>query len=52
MTNPAITIKTVQQKFGSCLLRLQECELLLKSLLAYTDITTLPEHLQEAIEGK
>lgn len=48
MTDPTITIETVQQKFGSCLLRLQECELLLKWLVAHTDITVPLEQTPEA----
>lgn len=52
MTNPAITIATIQQNLGSCLLRLQACELLLKSLVAHTDITAAPEHLPEALAAK
>lgn len=52
MTNPAITIETVQQKLGSCLLRLQVCELLLKGLVVHTEITAPPERLQEALEAK
>ena len=52
MNNSAITIETVQQSFGSCLLRLQACELLLKSLVAHTDITAPPERLQEALVTK
>lgn len=52
MTNSATTIETVQQKFGSCLLRLQECELLLKSLVAHTEITATLEHLPEALAAK
>jgi hypothetical protein len=52
MTNSAITVKTVPQKFGSCLLRLQECELLLKSLVVHTGVTAPPEHLQDALRAK
>jgi hypothetical protein len=52
MTNPAITIETVQQKLGSCLLRLQVCELLLKGLVVHTEITAPPERLQEALGAK
>jgi hypothetical protein len=49
MTSTAITIEAVQQKFGSCLLRLQECELLLKALVAHTEMNAPLEHLQEAL---
>ena len=52
MTNPAITIEAVQQRFGSCLLRLLACELLLKSVVAHTDITATLEHPQEALAAK
>lgn len=52
MTNSGITIETVLQRFGSCLLRLQACELLLKSLVAHTDITATLEDLPEALAAK
>ena len=52
ISNSRFPIETLQQKFGSRLLRLQECELLLKALVAHTDITAPPEHLQEARVAK
>jgi hypothetical protein len=52
MTDSATTLDTVQRKLGRCLLRLQECELLLKSFVAHAEVTAPPAHLQVARNAK
>lgn len=52
MTDAATALENVQRKLGRCLLHLQECESLLKSLVIHADIAGPPDRLQDIKDAK
>lgn len=52
MTDAATALEIVQRKLGRCLLHLQECESLLKSLVIHADIAGPPDRLQDIKDAK
>jgi hypothetical protein len=52
MTDAATALEIVQRKLGRCLLHLQECESLLKSLVIHADIAGPPDQLQDIKDAR
>ncbi|WP_143450359.1 hypothetical protein [Janthinobacterium sp. BJB446] len=52
MTDSATALEIVQRKLGRCLLHLQECESLLKSLVIHADIAGPPDQLQDIKDAR